>query len=105
MAADLAKDELEWRIDLARNGDGELLAEILNRNEPIPPKLCELVGVVAGKIMLKLPGTRCSFALFRASRRRPHIDGKTAAVQAVVTAEPAPRQRPGHRSAEQRLSR
>jgi hypothetical protein len=37
MAVDLAKDEFEWRIDLARNGDGELLAEILNRNEPIPP--------------------------------------------------------------------
>jgi len=60
MADNLAEDDLKWRIDLARKGDGELLAEllseILSRNEPVPPKLCEfLVGVVAGKIILKPP--------------------------------------------------
>jgi hypothetical protein len=41
MADNLAEDDLKWRIDLARKGDGELLAEllseILSRNEPVPP--------------------------------------------------------------------
>src|SRR6266404_9352700 len=42
MADNLAEDDLKWRIDLARKGDGELLAEllseILSRNEPVPPQ-------------------------------------------------------------------
>jgi hypothetical protein len=56
MADSLADVDLEWRIDLARKGDGELLAELLRRNEPIPPKLREfLIGVFAGEIKLKRP--------------------------------------------------
>jgi hypothetical protein len=54
--ADLAVVDLEWRIWLAKNGDGELLAELLRRNEPIHATLREfLAEVVAGKIKLKRP--------------------------------------------------
>src|SRR6266545_3312600 len=56
MEDDIWDAHLEWLIDLARRGDGELLAELLRGNEPIPPKLREfLAGVVAGKIKLKPP--------------------------------------------------
>jgi hypothetical protein len=54
--ADIADVDLEWRILLAKDGDGELLAELLHRNEPIHPTLRKfLAEVVAGKIRLKPP--------------------------------------------------
>lgn len=67
--ADLAVVDLEWRIWLAKKGDGELLAELLRRNEPIHPTLREfLAGVVASRIKLKRPVLRTRTYMARGQR-------------------------------------
>ena len=56
MGDDLESVELEWLIELARKGDGEQLADLIRRNEPLDPKLRAFVAdVVAGKIRLRRP--------------------------------------------------
>jgi hypothetical protein len=62
---DIMTSELEWRIELARKGDGELLAEWLRSNQERDELLqCEpaaeilwsfLADVVAGKARLSAP--------------------------------------------------
>jgi hypothetical protein len=48
--------DLELLIELARNGDGELLADVMRRTLRCPPVLLDfLVGVVVGEIILKGP--------------------------------------------------
>src|SRR5258708_19633220 len=99
MADNLAEDDLKWRIDLARKGDGELLAEllseILSRNEPVPPNLCEfLVGGVAGKIILKPPLLRTR--TFKEMTPPCHLD-KHAAHAFEITLHHHPIQPPNHR--------
>jgi hypothetical protein len=57
IAHDLAEVDLEWRIDLAKKGDGGPLAKWLLSDNFAPRKilLAFFAGVVTGKIKLKRP--------------------------------------------------
>jgi hypothetical protein len=58
MTQDLAIVDLLWKIELARNGDGEMLAQLLRLQgeRPLHPALKKfLADVVAGKVKLKRP--------------------------------------------------
>lgn len=60
----MADWNLEFLIDLAHNGDGGLLADIMRRGVRIHPTLREfLAAVVAGEIRLKSPRKRTVLAM------------------------------------------
>jgi hypothetical protein len=80
MGPDLLDVNLEWLIELARQGDGEQLADLIRNGEPLAPLLREfLADVVAGKIRLKRPRKRSRTYLSRVNSSLP----EKHAVQAV----------------------